>query len=108
MNLEENNRLGKDKTFAYMLNRIRLKKQTKEDLKILKSRVRPRGQPDLKNSLLISAKVKPVSSFNDKTLNMLPGRFYVSQATHIQAMTKSYKTRIDSTTGRNGDTQYVD
>ena len=108
MNLEENHHQGKDKTYADMLNRIRLNKQTKEDLKILKSRVRPRGHPDLKNALFISAKVKPVSSFNEKALNMLPGRLYVSQATHIQAMTKLYKARIDGITGRIGDTQYVD
>ena len=108
INLEENHRQGKDKIYADMLNRIRINKQTKEDLDILKTRVRPKGHPDLKDALFISAKVKPVSSFNEKALNMLHGKLYVSHATHIQAMTKTYKPRIDGITGRIGDTQYVD
>ena len=108
INLEENHRQGKDKIYADMLNRIRLGKQTKEDIQILKSRIRPKGHPDLKEALFISAMVKPVACFNENALNMLPGKLYVSKATHIQAMTKSYKPRIDTITGRVGDTQYVD
>ena len=87
---------------------MRLGKQTKEDIKILKSRVRPKGHPDIKGALFISAKVKPVASFNEKAINMLPGKLHISKATHIQALTKSYKPRIDKITGRIGDTQYVD
>ena len=49
INLEENHRQGKDKIYADMLNRIRINKQTKEDLDILKTRVRPKGHPDLKS-----------------------------------------------------------
>ena len=108
LNLEENHRQGKDKIYAEMLNRIRLGKQTKEDIKILKSRIRPKGHADLKEALFISAMVKPVAVFNENALNRLPGKLYVSKATHIQAMTKSYKPRIDTITGRVGDTQYVD
>jgi ATP-dependent exoDNAse (exonuclease V) alpha subunit len=58
--------------------------------------------------LFISAKVKPVASYNEKAINKLPGKLFVSRATHIQAMTKSYKPRVDKITGRIGDTQYVD
>ena len=83
-------------------------KQTDEDIKILKTRVRPLGHTDLQDALFISAKVKPVANFNAQAINMLSGKLYVSKATHIQAMTKSYKPRIDKTTGRVGDTQYVD
>ena len=91
-----------------MLNRIRLGQQTKEDIKVLKSRVRSKGHPDLNGALFISAKVKPVASFNEKAINILPGKLHISKAIHIQAMTKSYKPRIDQITGRIGDTQYVD
>ena len=49
-----------------MLNRIRIKKHIKEDIEMLKSRVRPKGHPDLKDAMFISAKVKSVSSFNEK------------------------------------------
>jgi hypothetical protein len=108
INLEENHRQGKDKDYANMLNRIRMGKQTKEDIEILKSRVRPNGHPDLKGGLFISAKVKPVATYNEKAINRLPGKLYVSKATHIQAMSKSYKPKIDKITGRIGDTQYVD
>ena len=108
INLEENHRQGKDKIYADMLNQIRLGKQTKEDMKVLKSRSGSKGHPDLKDALFISAKVKPVASFNEKAINFLPGKLYTSKATHIQAMTKSYKPRIDPITGRIGDTQYVD
>ena len=104
--LEENHRQGQDKVYADMLNRIRLNKQTEEDRKKLKTRERSKDHPDLKNALFISAKVKPVKTFNDKALNEVTGKLYVSKATHIQAMVKSYKPRVDQTTGRIGDTQY--
>ena len=108
INLQENHRQGEDKIYADMLNRIRMGRQTAEDIKILKTRVRASDHHDLKEALSISAKVKPVASFNERAINMLPGKLYTSKATHIQAMTKSYKAKIDKTTGRIGDTQYVD
>ena len=108
INLEENHRQGKDKDYADMLNRIRMGKQTKEDIEILKSRVRLNGHPDLKGALFISAKVKPVACYNEKAINKLPGKLFVSRATHIQAMSKSYKPKVDKISGRIGDTQYVD
>ena len=74
INLEENHRQGKDKVYADMLNRMRLGKQRKEDIKILKSRVRPKGHPVIMGALFISAKVKPMVSFNEKAINMLPGK----------------------------------
>ena len=106
--LEENHRQGQDKVYADMLNRIRLNKQTEEDMKKLKTRERSKDHPDIKNALFISAKVKPVKTFNDKALNEVTGKLYVSKATHIQAMVKSYKPRVDQTTGRIGNTQYLD
>ena len=41
-------------------------------------------------------------------LDKTPGKLYVCKATHIQAMTKSFKPQINSITGRISDTQYVD
>ena len=108
INLEENHRQGKDKDYADMLNRIRLGSQTKTDMKILASRVRPKAHPDLKGALFISAQVKPVARYNDTALSRLNGKLYVSKATHMQALIKTYKPRIDQKTGRIGDTQYVD
>ena len=108
INLEENHRQGKDKIYADMLNRIRVGKQTQEDIEILRSRVRPKDHPDLKGAVFISAKVAPVAKFNEIALAKTPGKLYISKATHIQAMSKSYKPRIDKKSGRVGDTHYVD
>ena len=108
INLEENHRQGKDKEYADMLNRIRLGQQTKIDLNILKKRVRNKGHKDLKDALFISAKVKPVAAYNMKAIERLPGKLYVSKATHIQVMSKSFKPSIEKISGRIGDTQYVD
>ena len=108
INLEENHRQGNDKSYADMLNRIRVGKHTQDDIEILKSRIRPKDHADLKGALFISAKVAPVAKFNEIALAKTKGRLYESRATHIQAMSKSYKPRIDKKSGRIGDTHYVD
>ena len=108
INLEENHRQGKDKDYANMLNRIRMSKQTKEDLEVLKKRVRKKGHSDIKGALFITAKKEPVARFNDKSITILPGKLYISRATHIQQHQKSFKPKIDQLTGRISDTQYVD
>ena len=69
INLEENHRQGKDKSYADMLNRMRVGKQTQEDLESLESKVRQKCHSDLKGALFISAKVKPVTRFNEIALN---------------------------------------
>ena len=107
INLEENHRQGKDKEYADMLNRVRMGNHTRDDISMLRDKVRPIGSQDLKGALFISAKVKPVTKFNNDAINKIPGRLYISKATHIQAMYKSYKPVIDGS-GRIGDTQYVD
>ena len=73
INLEENHRQGKDKSYADMLNRIRVGKQTEEDVEILKTRVRTKGHSDTKGALFISAKVIPVAKFNEISLNKTAG-----------------------------------
>ena len=108
INLEINHRQGKDKSYADMLNRMRVGKQTEEDLESLKSKVRPKGDSDLKAALFISAKVKPVKKFNEIALNKTPGKLYVSKARHMQALSKSFKPKIVKKSGRIGDTQFVD
>ena len=108
INLEENHRQGSDKEYANMLNRIRMAKQTNQDLDVLKERVRKKGHKDLKDSLFITAKKEPVAKYNEIQVCKLPGQLYISKATHIQTMSKSYKPKIEHNTGRIGDTQYVD
>ena len=48
LNLEINHRQGEDRVYAEMLNRIRVGKMTEEDIAKLKTRVRPKNHPDLK------------------------------------------------------------
>ena len=46
--LETNHRQGKDKAYAELLNRVRVGKQTKEDMMLLRTRVRSAKDPELK------------------------------------------------------------
>ena len=71
-------------------------------------RVRKKGHKDLKNALFITAKKDPAAKYNEMQVCKLPGKLYISKAVHIQAMSKSYKPKIEQNTGRIGDTQYVD
>ena len=50
VNLEENHRKGNDKTYADILNRIRIGEQTEEDIETLDKRVRTKNNPELKDS----------------------------------------------------------
>ena len=63
-----------------MLNRIRFGKQSDDDLKVLESRVRPEGHPDLEGAMLISPRKLKVARFVEKCINELKGNFYKSNA----------------------------
>ena len=108
INLEKNHRQGKDKDYADILNRVRVGKHTKEDIATLNTRARKKGHPDLRKTLFITAQVKPAAEFNEKMVNKLPGKLYVSKATHMQAMSKKFTPRIQGKSGRIGDTMFVD
>ena len=70
--LVENHRQGNHKTYAEILNRMRVGKQTKADIAILKTRVRPKNHPDLKDALYIAG---TKASHNTKCLNDCQGNF---------------------------------
>ena len=107
INLEENHRQGEDKSYAEMLNRIRFGRQSDDDLKVLESRVRSEGHPDLEGAMLISPRKVKVARFNEKCINELTGKLYKSKAVHIQAMSKNFKPAINDS-GCIGPTQFVD
>ena len=46
--LEENHRQNEDGEYSNLLNRVRVGSQTKDDIKLLETRVRPTGHPTLK------------------------------------------------------------
>ena len=56
INLTENHRQGDDKIYADMLNRIRVGEHTREDIELLRKRVRPKHHSDLQNALYIACK----------------------------------------------------
>ena len=108
INLENNHRQGKDKDYADLLNRVRVGKHKKEDIEVLNTRARKKDHPDLRKALFITAQVKPATEYNEKMINRLHGKLFVSKATHIQTLSKKFKPRIQEKSGRIGDTMFVD
>ena len=94
LNLEENHRQGEDKEYADMLNRIRVGKQTPEDIEILKERVRDRNHKDIleaKDALLIFGTNKKVNDNNEKRLKQLEGREYLIPAICYHRTIQNYQ-----------------
>ena len=85
--LKTNHRQGEDKIYADILNRIRVDEQTKEDIKLLKTRVFPRNSKEIpQEALLITGTNKIVNKVNNEKLNLLPGELY------------EFKTQVSSNT----------
>ena len=103
--LAKNHRQGKDKQFAEMLNRIRVGKQTEEDLNRLKARVKPENHPEITNSTKICSTREEAAEFNTKRLNSIPGKLYTIEARHMCRTKKNYKPMIKKA-GKIADTQF--
>ena len=107
--LEINHRQGNDKIYADMLNRIRVGQQTKEDMKMLKSRTRRKGHHDLKRvDLFITGKRKEAAKINQNYLAKLPGSKLEIQAVHHHDARKKYQPRINGKDGTVADTGFMD
>ena len=107
--LEENHRQGKDRQYAEILNRIRVGKQTKEDIEILNTRVRPKGHEDLKSvTLFIDCKRKTCGELNLDYLNSLDGELVTIKAKHHHATQAKYKPYINPKDGVVGSTSFMD
>ena len=106
---ESNRRQGKDKPYAELLNRIRVGKQTKEDIALLKTRVRPKNHPDLKKaSIFIVCKRKDCAEMNAQYLNLLGGECITIQAKHHNATQAKYKPYIEPKDGAVASTSFID
>ena len=106
--LTENHRQGKDQQFADMLNRIRVGKQSKDDIERLKARVRPENHPDINSkSTKICSTREEAAEFNTKRLNNLPGKLYTMEAKHLCKSKKNFKPIIRKA-GQIADTQFED
>ena len=91
IHLTENHRQGNDKTYADLLNRVRVGKQTEEDLKLLKTRVRGKKCKDLEGTLLIACKKVAVNEHNEKSLNNLNSKLHNIEAKHLSNLNKNFK-----------------
>ena len=87
--LEINHRQGEDKTYADLLNRIRVGNKSREDLKLLQTRVRPDRHKDLKDAALyICCTKRSVSEYNRRYIRSLPGELVTLKAYNINSYKK--------------------
>ena len=109
LNLEVNHRQGEDKPYAEMLNRIRVGKMTEEDTSKLKTRVRPKNHPDLKEvNLFIVPTRNSCARYNMEYINSLQGEEIESKARHYHATQKKFKPFIEHKEGAIGTTAFID
>ena len=95
--LEKNHRQGSDGSYADLLNRIRIKHQTEEDIKILKKRIRAPSHEDIKNAgLHITAKRDPCDKINQKYIATMKGTPLRLKAVHHHPINPKYKPFINS------------
>ena len=105
----KNHRQGNDKPYADLLNRIRVGEQTKEDITLLKTRVRSANHPDLKTaSLYIVCKRMDCARINAQYLNSLNGELIKIKATHHHATQRNYKPYIEPKEGAVASTAFID
>ena len=108
-NLECNHRQGKDKDYADMLNRIRIGKMTDDDVRILKTRVRPNMHPDLNHANLFIVPIrKACAKYNLNHINSLAGKEIILKAIHYHPTRKNYKPFIDEKEGAISTTSFLD
>jgi len=95
ISLMENHRQQEDRNYADMMNRIRIGKQTDDDLDILEERVRPKSHPDLVGALVIACKHNDVHKHNDICLNDLKADLFVIKAVNTHPNIENFKPKID-------------
>ena len=109
LTLEVNHRQGKDKPYADLLNRVRVGKQTEEDIKQLNTRVRSSKHADLKKAdLFIVCKRKECAKLNMEYLNLLDGQLLEMKARHHHSTQKNYTPWIESKEGAVASTSFLD
>ena len=107
--LTQNHRQGKDKTYADLLNRVRVGQHTNEDIDLLKSRIRTANHQDIKNvDMFIGCKRKDVAERNIQYLAQMKGKLQRMKAIHHTATKKKFKPKISKKDGNVGDTSLID
>ena len=109
INLNINHRQGNDKQYAEILNRIRVGELTEEDIATLKTRVRHKSHPDLKDvSLYIVPTRKACAKYNKQYLELIAGNKTTLKAIHYHTTQKNYKPFIEKKEGAIGTTSFLD
>ena len=97
--LEENHRQGEDKTYADLLNRVRVGNFTDEDIELLRTRVRSVDDKELKqhsDNLHIYGTNKKVDAWNKVKLEEKEGQLFTIKAANNSRMIKNFKPSVDS------------
>ena len=94
--LETNHRQGNDKSYAELLNRLRIGKHTKQDIELLNERTRRKKHKDIKTSnTFIVCKRKESAEINLKHLAKLNEKLITIKAKHHHATQAKYKPHIE-------------
>ena len=93
--LEENHRQDEDKSYANILNRIRVGKVHQDDIEILETRVRPMGHPDLEGAMYLACTNESVSKHNRTRLNELEGELITIEAINVHSSSKYFRPLVD-------------
>ena len=105
--LERNHRQGDDFEYAELLNRLRVGQLSKDDMELLKSRVRPEGHPELKGATYVSCTNRTVIRMNDLRLSEVKKELYEISARHMHPTMKEFHPKIDSK-GTVGGTAFLE
>ena len=92
VNLIQNHRQGNNKTYADLLNRMRIDELTEEDFELLESRVRAINHPDIpEDALFVMCTNKEVDKINQDKLNKNPNEEVIMKAIHIHDTKKEFQ-----------------
>ena len=98
MMLVKNHRQEGDKEYADLLARVRVGQDNEKDIKMLNTRVRPNGHPDLPpNALRVMSNNKDVNQYNERKLAELKEEEHVFEAITVSRAQKELKSFADNT-----------
>ena len=103
----ENHRQQRYAIYADILNRIRIREHTYEDLNLLHGRVRPEAHPDLKGALVIASTHTVVNKHNDIRLEILPTELPQIEAINSHNNIPNYIPKLHKKKHTVGPTPYL-
>ena len=104
--MTHNHRQGTERQFAELLNRVRVGKQTPEDLASLERRVKQEGDPEIVDCVRLCPTVKETMDHNEKKTSELPTKLYCVKAINFTSAKRNFTPSLDKS-GRIGDTQFL-